>query len=234
MFLGVVSRVHRPARTLRVAPIVVVPQITVRSKSQKLWDPFHSIERDFPSGGLSLFGGSPFSGLSSMDTVKGIGFNIKENDTSFQIEASLPGLKKDEIKLNLHDDILTVSGEKSFEKEKHKKDYSRVEHTYGYFSRSVRVPKNSDTSKLSAHLENGVLHIEIPKSGKEPKAKEIHITEGKPSQQKPEQTESAKDESHKPKKTGNFSEKEYERTGQEKSTGQTPLSQENFELGASS
>lgn len=74
-------------------------------------------------------------------------------------------------------DLLTVSAEKRFDKEKKHRNYKRVEHTYGYFSRSIRVPPNTDTSKLTAHLDNGVLKIGIPKTGGT-STQEVAITEG--------------------------------------------------------
>lgn len=74
------------------------------------------------------------------------------------------------------EDVLSVSAEKRFDSEKKERDYKRIEHTYGYFSRSVRLPKNVDTSKLTASLENGILKVQVPKTQADEGAKEIKIS----------------------------------------------------------
>lgn len=131
-----------------------------------------------------------WGGDRSFDQGRGnISFNVYETDQALEVEASVPGVQKDDIKVNLKDskilillswfpDILTVSAEKKFDREKKQKNYRRVEHAYGFFSRSVRIPPNSDTSNLSANLESGILKISIPKTEKDTSTQEITITEG--------------------------------------------------------
>jgi HSP20 family protein len=92
------------------------------------------------------------------------------------IVAELPGMKKEDIKVTVHNGILEIQGEKKIEKKDEDKNrrYSRVERRYGSFVRRVAVPQDVDPSKIEAKFENGVLEIEIEKPQAE-QAKTIQI-----------------------------------------------------------
>ena len=78
------------------------------------------------------------------------------------VKVELPGLKKEEVEVNLTEDTLTISGEKKKERKVEKKDYYRMERSYGSFSRSVPLPPNVQTEKARAQFRDGVLEIRIP------------------------------------------------------------------------
>jgi HSP20 family protein len=89
--------------------------------------------------------------------------NIIENPDSFQLDLAAPGLKKDDFKINLENNILTVSSEVQDEKAEEGKNYSRKEFYYGSFSRSFTLPKSIDLDKISADYESGILKVKLPK-----------------------------------------------------------------------
>jgi HSP20 family protein len=90
--------------------------------------------------------------------------NIKENADAFIVEMAAPGMAKEDFKIELNNDLLTISSEKRNENEtKEGETYTRLEYSYQSFSRSFTLPKTVEAEKISAKYENGVLHIEIPK-----------------------------------------------------------------------
>lgn len=101
--------------------------------------------------------------------------DIEEGRNSVKITAELPGLQKKDIKISVDEDgVLTLSGERRFEKEEKGKDYHRVERGYGSFTRSFTLPSNVNADKIDAKMEEGLLTITLPKK-EEAKAKEIEI-----------------------------------------------------------
>jgi HSP20 family protein len=93
------------------------------------------------------------------------------------IKAELPEVKKDEIKIGVHNDVLVISGERKYEKEEKDKKYHRIERAYGSFSRSFTIPEDADPDKVSADFKEGVLHVHIPKSERaKPKSIEVKVS----------------------------------------------------------
>jgi len=92
--------------------------------------------------------------------------NILENKDHFQLSVSAPGLKKADFKIDVDDDILTISSEKEDNKEEKDGKYTRQEYNYSSFSRSFTLPEGTDKEKVSAKYEDGVLKINIPRNGK--------------------------------------------------------------------
>ncbi len=90
--------------------------------------------------------------------------DIYENDDAFVATADLPGLKKDEIDISIEDNVLTVSGERKFEKSEGEGTFRRVERSYGTFRRSFTLPRGVDATKVDARSEAGVLTLTLPKS----------------------------------------------------------------------
>lgn len=80
------------------------------------------------------------------------------------IKAEIPGMKKNEISINFADDIVTISGEKKTEEKTERKDYYRVERSFGSFSRKLRLPVEIQIDKTHALFNEGVLEIRMPKS----------------------------------------------------------------------
>jgi len=100
--------------------------------------------------------------------------NIEESEDSFEITADLPGMNKDDIKVEVRDHTLTIRGERKLEEEKKNKNFHLFERCYGEFSRTFTLPENADTDKIEAEFENGVLRLNIPKV-EEAKPKEIKV-----------------------------------------------------------
>jgi len=101
--------------------------------------------------------------------------DISETEDQFLISAELPGMKKEDITINLENSRLTISGERTLEKQDKGKKYHRVETSYGSFERSFQLPDNVDEESISASYENGLLDISITKSEQEVK-KQIEIS----------------------------------------------------------
>jgi len=101
--------------------------------------------------------------------------DISETDKEFEISAQLPGMKKDDIIVDLENGRLTLSGERKFEKEEEGKNYHRVETQFGKFSRSFYLPDSIDEDSIKATYKDGVLNITIAKN-KEKVRKQIKIS----------------------------------------------------------
>jgi HSP20 family protein len=100
--------------------------------------------------------------------------DIEEDDNGFKFLIELPGIEKDDVKISLHDDILTIKGEKKYEKKDEGKNYHCYERRYGTFERSFRLNSAVITDKIDANFKNGVLTIEMPKA-EIAKPKEIEV-----------------------------------------------------------
>ena len=89
--------------------------------------------------------------------------NIIENADSFQLEIAAPGMKKEDFKINLENNILTISAELEDQIREEGKNYSRKEFYYGSFNRAFTLPKTIDLDKIKADYENGILKVALPK-----------------------------------------------------------------------
>lgn len=95
--------------------------------------------------------------------------NIKEHPKNFTVELAAPGFKKEDLKVNVEDGLLTISSEKKQESEEEKKGYSRKEFSYSSFSRSFSLPENADAESMKARFSDGVLKLTINKKKQLPK-----------------------------------------------------------------
>jgi HSP20 family protein len=100
--------------------------------------------------------------------------DIVEDKDSFIVNIELPGLKKEDLKVTVQNNILSINGEKKNEIDHKSKTFHRVERSYGSFYRSFELPISVDPSKVQAEFKDGVLRIELPKSDSA-KPKEIAI-----------------------------------------------------------
>ncbi len=89
--------------------------------------------------------------------------NIIEHPESFELNLAAPGLKKEDFKINLDNNILTISSELENEKHEERKNFTRKEFFYGSFSRSFTLPKTINIDKIKAEYENGILTVMLPK-----------------------------------------------------------------------
>lgn len=97
--------------------------------------------------------------------------DVAETTKAFEVHVTLPGMKKEEIEIEIAGDMLNISGERKLKKEQNEAKYHMVESFYGKFSRSFNLPENINKTAISAELTDGVLKIELPKSeAKENKA----------------------------------------------------------------
>lgn len=90
--------------------------------------------------------------------------DIFEKDGNVVVKAALPGVKPEEIDVNVSDGVLYIRAETKAEEDVHEKDYHRKEYRYGKYARSFRLPDNLDASKASAKYENGMLRLTFPKT----------------------------------------------------------------------
>lgn len=89
--------------------------------------------------------------------------NSRETEDAYFVEVDLPGIKKDDISIDIKDNILTISGERKAHDEVKEENYYKIESKFGKFSKSFTLPKDVDTDKIGAKNLNGVLEIKIPK-----------------------------------------------------------------------
>lgn len=104
--------------------------------------------------------------------------NISEDEKNFCVDIVAPGFKKDDFKVNVEDDMLTISADVKSEKteEDKKKQYTRREYSHSSFTRSFKLPDNATDDNISADFNDGILKLTIPKSEQQVKAtKEIHV-----------------------------------------------------------
>jgi HSP20 family protein len=90
--------------------------------------------------------------------------DIEETETSYRLQAELPGLSRDDIQITLENNVLRLSGERKVEKDVKRENYHRVERTYGTFARSFALPHQVDADHVQAAFENGVLTVTVPKA----------------------------------------------------------------------
>ena len=124
-------------------------------------------------GGLfeDFFGTEDFPALAKV----GPAVDIVEDKDKYTLKADLPGMKQEEVKVEVEDGVLRISGERKFErKEGDEKHYTYYERSYGAFERRFTLPKDTDSERIDAKYENGVLEVSIPKTEAK-KPKEIKV-----------------------------------------------------------
>ena len=143
------------------------PQLSNWSSTDRLASLRDEVNRLFDFSWPSRDSGL-FSGWSPALDV----FDDKDN---LVVKVELPGLKKDEINLSLHDGVLTISGERKQEHEEKDGESFRSERYFGKFQRSVTLPTAVDAGKVNASYKDGVLTVDLPKA-EEAKPKQIAVS----------------------------------------------------------
>ena len=140
------------------------------------WDPFRDLgvlqdrmNRLFEDAGRGWRKDEPAATTTWSPSV-----DIYETDTEIVVKAELPGIERKDISLNLEKNVLTLRGERRFEKETKEENYHRIERNYGGFSRSFSIPATVDEEKIRAEYRDGVLRIALPKK-EQVKPKQIQI-----------------------------------------------------------
>jgi len=130
------------------------------------WDPFRELEGIH--GRLNRF----FNELPArrMDEEDGVfladwapSVDIQETDKEFLVKVDLPEVKKEEVKVEMQDNVLSIEGERKREKEEKGKQFHRVERAYGKFVRRFSLPTEVDAAKVVAEFNDGVLQVHMPK-----------------------------------------------------------------------
>ena len=102
--------------------------------------------------------------------------DVSENDNKFEVSAELPGMERDDIKIEVQNNILTISGEKNSQREEEKDDTYLCERAYGRFSRSFELPALVNSDSIKATYKNGVLTLSLPKvEAAKPKQIEVNV-----------------------------------------------------------
>jgi HSP20 family protein len=140
--------------------------------------PFEDMERrieEFFRRPFSLFGPSwlPRLKMPEFEEITPT-VDIFEEGHDIVMKAELPGMNKEDIEVNITDDIITLSGEKKKEEKIEKKNYHRLERSYGSFVRSFRLPAEVQTEQVKAQFKDGILEIRVPKT-EEAKKKEKKV-----------------------------------------------------------
>jgi HSP20 family protein len=126
---------------------------------------------------------SPQRGLSTATQGQGKGtfwapaVDISENGDSFVVHAELPGVKQEDIDIELEDSVLTLKGQRNFERKDEKENFHFVERSYGSFYRSFTLPRNVDPNGIQASFTDGVLTITVPKA-EQAKPRKVEIGAG--------------------------------------------------------
>jgi HSP20 family protein len=100
--------------------------------------------------------------------------NVREDTNNYYVEAELPGMSKEDIHVEVENNVLSLKGERRFENKQEGENYHFVERSYGSFFRSFALPKNVDSENIGAEYKEGVLHITLPKR-EEVKPKKVSI-----------------------------------------------------------
>jgi HSP20 family protein len=139
------------------------------------WDPFRDFDELFSRPLLGTLGRMPRvptdEAVEWTPTV-----DVSETDKEYVVKAELPAVKKEDVKVLLDDNVLTIRGERRYEKEHADEKIHRKESFHGTFSRSLVLPENVDPAAIRAESKDGVLTVRIPKKlAPQPKAIEINV-----------------------------------------------------------
>lgn len=139
-------------------------------------DPFLQLHREMNRLFDDALRGLESTGAGGFPAMGAPRMNISETDGEIQVEAELPGVAEQDVRVELADDILTISGEKKATNEH--KNAHMIERSFGSFSRSVRLPYPVNPGQVRAEFENGVLTVTLPKSATQDKVHRIEIASG--------------------------------------------------------
>lgn len=141
------------------------------------YDPFREL-RGLHDEMNRLFTGVVPAAIDREDFLRGAwspNVDIFEDKDRLIVEAELPGMKRDEFELSVENNILTLKGERKFEKKTEEDNYHRIERSYGSFVRSFTLPQTVTADGATADFDNGILRVSLPKR-EETKARKIEIT----------------------------------------------------------
>lgn len=140
---------------------------------ERMFEDFHNL------GSMRRFeGGFDFPSLPEFEKALWTPqIEVTENNGQMTVRADLPGLKKEDINIELRDDSLVISGERKKESKEEGEGYYRSERSYGSFYRSIPLPEGADMDKATALFNNGVLEVTVAVPKIESKGRKLEITE---------------------------------------------------------
>lgn len=130
----------------------MLPMITRRSYKPFLWS--------------NLFDDDYFPVVSQRSTSMPA-VNIKEDEKKFVLDLAVPGIDRNDLKIEIHEDVLTISSENKNEKEETHDGFKRREFSYSSFCRSFYLPENVNKDKIDANYKDGILTVALPKEEEE-------------------------------------------------------------------
>jgi HSP20 family protein len=119
---------------------------------------FSNLVEKFFNDAVTRATGSNYSFVPRVDVI--------ETDKAYELHVAVPGMNKEDFKIDLNDNYLTISGERKFTRQHNENHFCSLETQYGSFSRSFALPENVNTSKINARYVNGILEVTIPKDEK--------------------------------------------------------------------
>lgn len=133
-----------------------------QEQAVETWSPF----RELGFGGLGrvfdeLMASRPFAAAGGRWAPA---LDVTESDGSWVLTVELPGARREDVSVEVHENVLTIRGEKKCEREEKEERRHYVERSYGSFSRSLRLPAQVDPERIRATFQDGVLTVEVPKT----------------------------------------------------------------------
>jgi len=152
------------------------------------FDPLFSLHRDMNrlfdevmGGGQSFMSGQ--IGQGGQGQIINAHMSVSETEHEIRVAAELPGVREEDIDVSLNDDILTIRGEKKFQRQDEKENFHFVERSFGTFQRSIRLPFPINPDQVQARFDNGVLTVSLPKSAQQERTRRIQVQRGGSSSQ---------------------------------------------------
>ncbi len=131
------------------------------------WNPVRELE-EFQKRILNAFGSNSShtgNGQESLTFAEWMPIvDISEDDKEYVITAELPDVRKDDVRVTMENGVLTITGERRFEKDEKNKKWHRVERAYGRFARIFTMPEDGDPAKVNAEFKEGLLKVRVAKS----------------------------------------------------------------------
>jgi len=136
--------------------------------------------RDLFSPSEELFGIRPFElGFGAKDTLRAMPLDVKEKEKEFEVKADIPGVKKDDIHVEVENNMLSIKVDTKSETKEDKEEegvtWHRYERSSSFVQRSLRMPETANLENISAKYESGVLSLTVPKKTNGKKANRINI-----------------------------------------------------------
>lgn len=119
---------------------------------------FSNLIDRFFNESVTRSGGSSYSFVPRVDIV--------EEEKNYELHVAVPGMAKEDFKIDVNDNLLTVSGERKFNRERKETNFHVAETQFGTFSRTFSLPENADAGNISAKYNNGILEVTVPKDEK--------------------------------------------------------------------